>query len=164
MKRLVNTRIDKRLNQWLFDDYVSKWMNAELLFQPESSSRFRACLFIGKIYVSASSHSLTRINRTTNPVGGYSGSSLNQWACHHTMASSFPWGNYGKSHGQQSSGKPGHVLIQINQSHRGVSDWLQPFCSSSLKHFIWWLLSQKHPPLCSIGKPIKVYTDLTIPK
>lgn len=86
MKRLVNTWIDKCLNQWQFEDYVSQWMNTELLFHPESSSRFRACLFISKIYISVSSHSLTRIVRTTNPVGGYSGSSLDHSGlCEHVI-------------------------------------------------------------------------------
>lgn len=57
-----------------------------ILFHSESGSSFRACLFISKIYISASSHSLTRINRTTNPLGGYSGSSLDHSGlCEHVI-------------------------------------------------------------------------------
>lgn len=57
-----------------------------ILFHSESGSSFRACLFISKIYISASSHSLTRINRTTKPLGGYSGSSLDHSGlCEHVI-------------------------------------------------------------------------------
>lgn len=166
MKRLFSPWVDKGLNKWLFEKYVSKWMNTGLLFYPKSWSRFRACLFIGKVCVSASSYSLTRINRTANAVGGTSSSSLDHSGlCEHVITQcSAPF--YARSIEIVMDSRVQENLAMFSprstKGIRGVSEWPWSFPSSSLK--LLMTLSQKGPSLCPIAKPIKVYTDLTVPK
>lgn len=166
-KRLINTWKDECLNKWLFEDYVSKWMNTGFLFHPESGSSFRACLLISKIYISASSHSLARINRTTKPLGGYSGSFLDHSGlCEHVITQWPATFHGGSMERVMDSRVPGNLAMFPSRSTKVIGESLNDpsYSAALLCNIIWWILPQKSPPLCSIGKLTKVYTDLTIPK
>lgn len=149
-KRLINTWKDECLNKWLFEDYVSKWMNTEFLFHPESGSSFRACLLISKIYISASSHSLTRINRTTKPLGGYSGSFLDHSGlCEHVITQWPATFHGGSMERVMDSRVPGNLAMFPFRSTKviGVSEWPQLFCISSPQHHLMDSFTKESPSL-----------------